>query len=82
MLINQEVQGGGCYGCGGHVGERENGFIKNDMSRDVDAIRLKLETPIALVFRGVAEENTMRNGGQVCGALWRTYWDNRHTQKL
>ena len=58
MLINQEVQGGGCYGCGGHVGERENGFIKNDMSRDENAIGLEFKTPIALVFRGIPKENT------------------------
>jgi hypothetical protein len=57
MLINQEVQGGGCHGRGGHVGEREEGFIKNDTSRDEDAIRLELETLIVFVFRGVAEEN-------------------------
>jgi hypothetical protein len=57
MLINQEVQGGGRHGRGGHVGERDEGFIKNDMSRDEDAIRLELETPIAIMFQGVAEEN-------------------------
>jgi hypothetical protein len=50
MLINQEVQGGGHHERGGHVGEREEGFFKNDMSRDEDAIRLKLETPIVFVF--------------------------------
>jgi hypothetical protein len=38
MLINQEVQGGGRHERGGHVGEREEGFFKNDMSRDEDAI--------------------------------------------
>ena len=30
------------------------------MSRDEDAIRLKLETPISLVFLGVAEEDAQR----------------------
>jgi hypothetical protein len=58
MLINEEVQCGGGHGCGGHVGEWQEGFIKNDMSRNKNAIRLELETPIAFVFREVAEEDT------------------------
>lgn len=57
MIINEKIQGGGSHGCDRHVGERKRGFIKDDMSRNENAIRLKLETPIAFVFRGVAEEN-------------------------
>jgi hypothetical protein len=51
MLIDEEVQGGESHGRGGHVGERKEGFIKNDMSRNKNTIRLELETPIAFVFR-------------------------------
>jgi len=57
MLINEEVQGRGSHGRGRHVGEREKRFIKNDMSGENNAIQLELETPIAFVFRGVAEED-------------------------
>jgi hypothetical protein len=35
-------------------------FIKNNMLRDDDAIRPKLETPISLVFRRVAKEVAQR----------------------
>ena len=57
MIIDEKVQGGGCHGCARHVGEREKGFIKNDMSRNKNAVRLKLEASIAFVLRGVPEEN-------------------------
>jgi hypothetical protein len=57
LLVSKKVQGGGCHGRGRHVGKREEAFIKNDMSGGDDAIRLKLETPIAFVFQGVAEKN-------------------------
>jgi len=58
MIISQEVQGGGRHGCGRHVGERKEGFIKNDMSRNKNAVRLDLKTLIAFVFLGVAEKDT------------------------
>jgi hypothetical protein len=56
-VISKKVQGGGCHGRGRHVGEGEEGFVKNDMSRNEDAIRRELETMIAFVFGGVAKEN-------------------------
>jgi hypothetical protein len=57
MIIDEKIQGRGCHGRGRHVRERKKRFIKNDMSRNKNAIRLKLETSIAFVFRGLAEEN-------------------------
>jgi hypothetical protein len=56
MFIKEKIQGGGCHGSGRHVGERE-GLIKNDMSRNKNVVRLELETPIAFVFRGIADKN-------------------------
>jgi hypothetical protein len=58
LFIKKKIQGGGCHGCGRQVGEGEEGLVKDDMSRNENAIRLELETPIAFVFRGVAEEDT------------------------
>jgi hypothetical protein len=57
IIISEKIQGGWCHGCGGHVGEREKGFMKDDMSGDENAIRLKLKAAIAFMLRGVAEEN-------------------------
>ena len=56
MFIKEKIQGGGCHGSGRHVGERKEGLVKNDMSRNMNAVRLELETPIAFVFRGIAEK--------------------------
>jgi hypothetical protein len=64
MFIKKKIQGGGCHGCGRHVGEGKEGLVKNDMSRDENAIRLELETPIVFVFRGIAKEDTQ--GGTGC----------------
>jgi hypothetical protein len=58
ILIKKEVQGGGCHGRGRHVGEGEGGFIKDDMARNKNAVRLKLQTSVAFVFGGVTEEHT------------------------
>lgn len=57
MFINKEIQGGGSHGRGGHIGEGEKGFVKDDMSGNKNAVRLELKTSIAFVFGRVAEEH-------------------------
>jgi hypothetical protein len=81
IIISEKIQGGWCHGCGGHVGEREKGFIKDDMSRDENAIEAQGSDSL-YAPRSSQGKHIKRNMGQVCEALWKTYWDNTCTQKL
>ena len=57
LIEKLKIQGRWCHGCGGHVRERETGFIKDDMSGDENAIRLKFKAAVTFMLQGVAEEN-------------------------
>jgi hypothetical protein len=58
----------------------ENILIKDNMTRDDDAVGEKIEAPIPLVIRRVLEEkDSEKSEGQVCEARWCMCWNSRHT---
>jgi hypothetical protein len=83
ILIEKEVQGRGHQLRGGHIGEGEEGFVKDDISRNKNVVRLKLKTLVALcVLRSSQETRIEKCGVQVVGCCSRHVGGNKHTQKL
>ena len=51
--------------------ERKSRLVEDDMTRDDDTVGGEVETPVAFVIGGVADEDTKWSVGQVCGGWWQ-----------